>query len=54
MDEILNLLLWDLRHIGAFGEPVGGAECVNSVLNGSDWEIAAEKQLVHHTVLMTE
>ena len=54
MDEIFNLLLWDLWHIGAFGEPVGGAQGVDSVLNGGYWEIAAEKQLVHHTVLMTE
>lgn len=54
MDEIFNVLLWDLWHVGAFGEPVGGAERVNSVLNGCDWEIAPEEQLVYHTVLMTE
>ena len=54
MDEIFNFLLWDLWHISAFGEPVGGAERVNSFLNGGDWEIAAEKEFMHHTVLMTE
>ena len=54
MDEILDVLLGDLWHIGACGEPVGGAECVNSFLDGGDWKIAAEQQLIHHTVLMTE
>ena len=54
MDEILNVLLWDPWHIGAFGEPVGGAECVHGVLNGGDWEITAEKKFIHHTILMTE
>ena len=54
MDEIFNVLFWNVWHTGAFGESVGSAERVNGFFNGGDWEIATEKEFVHHTVLMTK
>ena len=54
MDEGFNVSLWDLRHTGPFGEAVSSAERLNSFLNSGNWKVAAEQELVHHAVLMTE
>ena len=54
MDEILNVLLWDLWHIGALGKSVGGAECINSSSMVAIGKSLPKRRLINHTIFMTE